>query len=92
MRLKGGAKGLDLQTVLYENKRIFLRLSAMMRFMEKHMGMLETRLDIQSTEEATMKEFLLDEEEAQRLSCKAQRSASSTASCELATAPGLRTG
>ncbi|CAK0788567.1 unnamed protein product [Prorocentrum cordatum] len=57
MRLKGGARGLDLQTVLYENKRIFCRLSAMMRFMEKHVGLMETRLNIHTAEEFSMREI-----------------------------------
>merc|ERR1712194_991557 len=57
MRLKGGAKGIDLQTVLYENKRIFCRLSAMMRFLEEHIGVVESRLDIPLAERlSTMSE------------------------------------
>jgi len=66
MRLKGGARGLDLQTVLYENKRIFCRLSAMMRFMEKHVGLMETRLNIHTAEEFSMREILMDEEGMQK--------------------------
>merc|ERR1712032_298283 len=72
MRLKGGAKGLDLQTVLYENKRIFLRLSAMMRFVEKHLGMVEAALNMKDgdTRGFSMDDLLQDELTTQRISSK----------------------
>uniref|UniRef100_A0A7S1M2X7 EF-hand domain-containing protein n=1 Tax=Alexandrium catenella TaxID=2925 RepID=A0A7S1M2X7_ALECA len=46
MRLKGNAKGTDVAAVMYENKRIIVRLSAFMRYVEDYFGMLAENLDI----------------------------------------------
>jgi len=34
MRMKGGATGLDLATVMFENKKVYMRLNAFMHFVE----------------------------------------------------------
>merc|ERR1712039_885214 len=34
MRLTGSAKGLDMATIMYENKKMMMRLVAFMRFVE----------------------------------------------------------
>jgi len=45
MRLKGNAKGVDLATVMYENKRITVRLTAFMRYVEDYFKQLADLLD-----------------------------------------------
>lgn len=44
MRLKGTAKGVDIVTLLYENKRIVTRLKAFMRFVEDNFNQLQESL------------------------------------------------
>jgi len=46
MRVKGGAKGVQVATILYESKRIVVRLSALMRFVEDRLDAFETALNV----------------------------------------------
>jgi len=47
-RLKGGAKGLDLATVMFENKKVHLRLDAFMHFVEDQFFLMDRRLGVNS--------------------------------------------
>jgi len=46
MRLKGAAKGVDVATLMYENKKIFVRLVAFMKFVEDNFRALGQSLDV----------------------------------------------
>jgi len=48
IRLKGGAKGLDLATFMFENKKTHLRLEAFMQFVEDQFSLMERRLGVGS--------------------------------------------
>uniref|UniRef100_A0A7S1MQ97 EF-hand domain-containing protein n=1 Tax=Alexandrium catenella TaxID=2925 RepID=A0A7S1MQ97_ALECA len=48
VRLKSKDQGVDLTTVMYENKRILTRLLAFMRFAEDHFRDMETYLGMTS--------------------------------------------
>jgi len=51
MRLKGTAKGTDVATVMYENKRIIVRLSAFMRYVEDYFQMLGECLELRPADD-----------------------------------------
>lgn len=60
MRLKGSAKGLDLATVMFENKKIHVRMDGFMRFVEDQFCLMEQRLGVNS--KGTLASYMTEEE------------------------------
>jgi len=59
MRLKGAAKGVDIATLMYENKRIFVRLAAFMHYVEDNFMVLNQMLSIeQGSPRTSMEEYV----------------------------------
>jgi len=66
MRLKGGAKGLDLATFMFENKKTNLRLEAFMQFVEDQFSHMEQRLGL--SQRKTLNAYIRDASKDRR--CK----------------------
>jgi len=52
MRLKGAAKGVDVATIMYENKKIFVRLVAFMKYVEDNFLLMRKAMNIELQETA----------------------------------------
>merc|ERR1712136_663724 len=52
MRLKGAAKGVDVATIMYENKKIFVRLVAFMKYVEDNFLLMRRAMNIELQETA----------------------------------------
>ena len=46
MRLKGTAKGVDVATLMYENKKVFVRLVAFMKYVEDNFALMRNAMNI----------------------------------------------
>jgi len=73
MRLKGAAKGVDVATLMYENKKIFIRLVAFMKFVEDNFHALGQSLDVDMSKLCavqTTQHYVQQEEDEERVSKK----------------------
>lgn len=70
LRLQGSAKGVDAATLMYENKRIFARLTVFMNFVQDKFAMLDRTLSVDSSRwfsetgkgDGTVEEYLAKQE------------------------------
>jgi len=70
MRLKGGAKGVDVASLIYENRKVVVRLAAFMKFVQNKFSKLEGLLDVNKTVgrklTSTVEEYVIREEAFER--------------------------
>uniref|UniRef100_A0A7S1EWA5 Uncharacterized protein n=1 Tax=Noctiluca scintillans TaxID=2966 RepID=A0A7S1EWA5_NOCSC len=75
MRLKGNAKGVDVATLMYENKKIFVRLVAFMKYVEDNFTLLGNSLDVDMEKLRVLgnaQEYVDEEEHRERHTKKSQ--------------------
>jgi len=73
MRLKGAAKGVDVANLMYENKKISVRLVAFMKFVEDNFTALGESLDVDMSklrEVSNCQEYVDEEEDRQKFGKK----------------------
>lgn len=77
MRLKGAAKGVDVATLMYETKKIYVRLVALAKFMEDSFQLLTTDTSSSPTPgRQSFHDYLATEEKASKARLTEQRKSS----------------